>query len=83
MGTQYHHLTIVRNDCRRATTGGHFRRPAWVLLTRFRGVGVNATGLVGLLTLVGMSLDRDIVLLQRARRNGARGMEREAEAGAS
>ncbi len=40
------------------------------------GVGLNATGLVGLLTLVGMSLNHDIVLLHRARKNEALGMER-------
>jgi heavy metal efflux system protein len=42
------------------------------------GVGLNATGLVGLLTLVGMSLNHDIVLLHRARKNEARGIAREA-----
>ncbi|HQT95040.1 MAG: acriflavine resistance protein B [Acidobacteria bacterium 37-71-11] len=42
------------------------------------GKGLNATGLVGLLTLVGMSLNHDIVLLHRARRNEALGMEPEA-----
>jgi cobalt-zinc-cadmium resistance protein CzcA len=38
------------------------------------GVGLNATGLVGFLTLVGVSLNHDIVLLHRARRNEAAGI---------
>ena len=41
------------------------------------GVGLNATGVVGLLTLVGISLNHDIVLLHAARRNEADGMIRE------
>jgi heavy metal efflux system protein len=41
------------------------------------GVGLNATGLVGLLTLIGVSLNHDIVLLHRARRNEKEGMGRE------
>jgi multidrug efflux pump subunit AcrB len=38
------------------------------------GVGLNAVGLVGLLTLVGIGLNHGIVLLHRARRNEAAGM---------
>jgi cobalt-zinc-cadmium resistance protein CzcA len=38
------------------------------------GVGLNATGLVAFLTLVGIGLNHDIVLLYRARRNEAQGM---------
>ncbi|NII11183.1 efflux RND transporter permease subunit [Oleiagrimonas sp. C23AA] len=38
------------------------------------GVGLNATGLVAFLTLVGLSLNHGIVLLFRARRNEAAGM---------
>ena len=38
------------------------------------GVGLNAVGLVGLLTLVGIGLNHGIVLLYRARRNEAAGM---------
>ncbi|HVB87707.1 MAG TPA: efflux RND transporter permease subunit [Candidatus Dormibacteraeota bacterium] len=38
------------------------------------GVGLNAVGLVGLLTLVGIGLNHGIVLLYRARRNEASGM---------
>ncbi len=38
------------------------------------GVGLNATGLVGFLTLIGVSLNHDIVLLHRARRNEAAGL---------
>ena len=41
------------------------------------GVGLNATGLVGFLTLIGISLNHDIVLLHRARRNEAAGMHPE------
>ena len=39
------------------------------------GVGLNATGVVGFLTLVGIGLDHDIVLLHRAGRNEAAGMD--------
>ncbi len=42
------------------------------------GVGLNATGLVAFLTLVGISLNHGIVLLYRARRNEAAGMTPEA-----
>lgn len=42
------------------------------------GVGLNATGLVAFLTLVGISLNHGIVLLYRARRNEAAGMDVEA-----
>jgi multidrug efflux pump subunit AcrB len=38
------------------------------------GVGLNAVGLIGLLTLVGIGLNHGIVLLYRARRNEAAGM---------
>lgn len=38
------------------------------------GVGLNAIGLVGFLTLVGISLNHGIVLMHRTRRNEARGM---------
>jgi multidrug efflux pump subunit AcrB len=38
------------------------------------GVGLNATGLVAFLTLVGIGLNHGIVLLYRARRNEAAGM---------
>ncbi len=50
-----------------AFTGG-------ALALELSGVGLNATGLVGLLTLVGMSLNHDIVLLHRTRRNEKAGM---------
>ena len=39
------------------------------------GVGLNATGVVGFLTLVGIGLNHDIVLLHRAGRNEAAGMD--------
>ncbi|MDE3068520.1 MAG: efflux RND transporter permease subunit, partial [Verrucomicrobiota bacterium] len=38
------------------------------------GVGLNATGLVGFLTLIGIGLRHGIVLLDRARRNEAAGL---------
>jgi cobalt-zinc-cadmium resistance protein CzcA len=38
------------------------------------GVGLNAVGLVGFLTLIGIGLNHGIVLLYRARRNEASGM---------
>lgn len=38
------------------------------------GVGLNAVGLIGLLTLVGIGLNHGIVLLHRARRNESAGM---------
>jgi len=38
------------------------------------GLGLNAIGLVGFLTLIGISLNHGIVLLLRARRNEAEGM---------
>ena len=38
------------------------------------GVGLNAVGLIGLLTLIGIGLNHGIVLLHRARRNEASGM---------
>ncbi len=41
------------------------------------GKGLNAIGLVGILTLVGISLNHGIVLLHRARRNERDGMEAE------
>ena len=42
------------------------------------GVGLNAIGLVGFLTLIGISLNHGIVLLHRARRSEAGGMPVEA-----
>ncbi|HQU15938.1 MAG: acriflavine resistance protein B [Chromatiales bacterium 21-64-14] len=42
------------------------------------GRGLNAIGLVGILTLVGISLNHGIVLLHRARRNEMDGMDVEA-----
>ena len=42
------------------------------------GVGLNATGLVAFLALVGLSLNHGIVLLYRVRRNEAAGMSAEA-----
>lgn len=42
------------------------------------GVGLNATGLVGFLTLIGIGLNHGIVLLYRVRRNEAAGMAAEA-----
>jgi len=39
------------------------------------GVGLNATGLIAFLTLVGLSLNHGIVLLYRARRNEQSGMD--------
>lgn len=42
------------------------------------GVGLNAMGLVGFLTLIGLSLNHGIVLLYRARRNERDGMAPEA-----
>lgn len=45
-----------------AFTGG-------ALALTLSGVGLNATGLIGFLTLVGLSLNHGIVLLYRARRN--------------
>ncbi|MDA3913636.1 efflux RND transporter permease subunit [Oleiagrimonas sp.] len=50
-----------------AFTGG-------ALALALSGVGLNATALVGLLTLVGLSLNHGIVLLFRAQRNEAGGM---------
>ena len=38
------------------------------------GVGLNATGIIGFLTLIGIGLRHSIVLLDRARRNEAEGM---------
>lgn len=42
------------------------------------GVGLNASGLIAFLTLVGISLNHGIVLLYRARRNEAAGMAPDA-----
>jgi cobalt-zinc-cadmium resistance protein CzcA len=39
------------------------------------GVGLNAIGLIGFLTLIGIGLRHSIVLLDRAKRNEAQGME--------
>jgi cobalt-zinc-cadmium resistance protein CzcA len=39
------------------------------------GVGLNATGLIGFLTLIGIGLRHSIVLFDRARRNEAAGMQ--------
>lgn len=50
-----------------AFTGGAF-------LLAVSGVGLNAIGLVGFLTLIGIGLNHGIVLLYRARRNEAAGM---------
>ena len=38
------------------------------------GVGLNATGIIGFLTLIGIGLRHSIVLLDRAKRNEAQGM---------
>lgn len=54
-----------------AFTGG-------ALALAISGVGLNATGLVGFLTIIGISLNHGIVLLHRARRNEAQGMLPEA-----
>ncbi|MHB8455324.1 MAG: efflux RND transporter permease subunit [Acidiferrobacterales bacterium] len=42
------------------------------------GIGMNATGLVGFLTLIGVSLNHGIVLLHRARSAERRGLDRES-----
>lgn len=42
------------------------------------GVGLNAIGLVGFLTLIGIGLNHGVVLLHRTRRNEAAGMDPEA-----
>ncbi|MGH7043288.1 MAG: efflux RND transporter permease subunit, partial [Acetobacteraceae bacterium] len=54
-----------------AFTGGAF-------LLAVSGVGLNAIGLVGFLTLIGIGLNHGIVLLYRARRNEVAGMTPEA-----
>ena len=54
-----------------AFTGG-------ALALALSGVGLNATGLVAFLTLIGISLNHGIVLLHRIRRNEAGGMEKRA-----
>ncbi|MGH8415463.1 MAG: efflux RND transporter permease subunit, partial [Gammaproteobacteria bacterium] len=54
-----------------AFTGG-------ALALAISGVGLNATGLVGFLTVIGISLNHGIVLLHRARRNETGGMLPEA-----
>ena len=54
-----------------AFTGG-------ALALAISGVGLNATGLIAFLTLVGISLNHGIVLLHRVRRNEAQGMEKQA-----
>ncbi len=54
-----------------AFTGG-------ALALSLSGVGLNATGLVGFLAIIGIGLNHDIVLLHRARRNEKNGMEPEA-----
>jgi hypothetical protein len=74
---------MLPTDRRCAATGDPLRRPAWVPLTRLRGVGLNASGLVGFLKHEGMSLNHDPVFLRRAQRNEAPGMGRGGEAGAS
>jgi cobalt-zinc-cadmium resistance protein CzcA len=53
-----------------AFTGG-------ALALALSGVGLNATGLIGLLTLVGVSLNHGIVLLAYVRSHEQRGMQRE------
>ncbi len=50
-----------------AITGG-------MLALLVSGVGLNATGIIGFLTLIGIGLRHSIVLLDRARRNEAAGM---------
>ena len=50
-----------------AVTGG-------TLALLLSGVGLNATGIIGFLTLIGIGLRHSIVLLDRARRNEAAGM---------
>lgn len=50
-----------------ALTGG-------ALALLLSGVGLNATGVIGFLTLIGIGLRHSIVLLDRARRNEAAGM---------
>jgi len=50
-----------------ALTGGAIA----IILT---GVGLNATGVIGFLTLIGIGLRHSIVLLDRTRRNEAAGM---------
>ncbi len=62
---------ILLLDMPLALTGG-------ALALAASGVGLNATGLVGFLTVVGVSLNHDIVLLHRARHNEAAGMVPEA-----
>ena len=52
-----------------AFTGG-------ALALAISGVGLNATGLVAFLTLMGISLNHGIVLLHRVRRNQAAGMDK-------
>ena len=42
------------------------------------GIGLNATGMIGFLTLIGIGLNHDIVLLHRAQRNQAAGMQPDA-----
>lgn len=42
------------------------------------GVGLDASGLIGFLTLIGIALNHDIVLFHRVRGNEARGMDCEA-----
>ncbi|HVC63581.1 MAG TPA: efflux RND transporter permease subunit [Acetobacteraceae bacterium] len=54
-----------------ALTGGAF---ALVV----SGVGLNATGMIAFLTLIGIGLNHGIVLLYRARRNEAEGLSPEA-----
>ncbi|TAM92714.1 MAG: efflux RND transporter permease subunit, partial [Rhodanobacteraceae bacterium] len=54
-----------------AFTGG-------ALLLAVSGVGLNATGLIGLLTLVGVSLNHGIVLLTYVRAHEKQGMPKEA-----
>src|SRR6185437_4456656 len=54
-----------------AFTGG-------MLAMGLSGVGLNAIGLVGFVTLIGIGLNHDIVLLDRARRNQAAGMDVES-----
>jgi cobalt-zinc-cadmium resistance protein CzcA len=61
---------VLLIDMPLALTGG-------ALALGISGVGLNATGLIGFLTLIGVSLNHDIVLLHRARKSEAAGKEPE------
>ncbi len=71
---QFHHMKtvgLVLLQVPLAFTGG-------MLAMGLSGVGLNATGLIGFVTLIGIGLNHDIVLLHRARRNQAAGMDAES-----